>query len=280
MLAKGSTRICGLAIGGTRVEGAAIGDTKVYSTKSLSLNYAGATTVTLGFKLSNGGTYDVDWGDGTAHSAGTSSTYVNVTHTYASAYTGVVKIKYSACSYIQEFRAPAGQLIIAATAIPQTATSVSITWTGSVVSGNVSDLSKALTYLVIGGSNTLSGNVADLSKALTYLYIGGSNTLSGLLTNLQLNLLTYIYIGGQNTVTTATQPIFATSMQYAHLAIASATAVRAQAVTDMILAGLAQVATWTAEKSVILNGVNAAPSAAGLANKAIIAGKGVTVTTN
>jgi hypothetical protein len=77
---------------------------------------------------------------------------------------------------------------------------------------------------------------------------------------------------GSNTLTAPTVPTFATSMRLITLTGAAKT----QAFVDNILAGAANVNTWINEKTVDLRGLNAAPSAAGLASKATILSNGAT----
>ena len=52
------------------------------------------------------------------------------------------------------------------------------------------------------------------------------------------------------------------------------------AVDNMLVAADTNVVSWASEKSVALAGLNAAPSATGLAAKSSLEGKGVTVTVN
>jgi hypothetical protein len=116
------------------------------------------------------------------------------------------------------------------------------------------DLPTTVTTLVVQGSNTLSGSVSALT-GLTYLNVTGSNTLEmPTSTPWRIASMRYVSIGGQP---------------------------KDQTFIDNTLIALSQVTSWTNEKQVLLNYPgNSAPSAAGLAAKAIIASYGVTVSVN
>ena len=191
-----------------------------------TVNFANTTTANLALVLSGGGTYTVNWGDGSPDTTHTSSTTVYASRTYAAPYTGAVTVTFAACEKILGMRNTQGKL-----------------------TGNVSDLPASLTYMNVQGQNTLTGNVSDLPASLTSMVVQGQNTLAA-----------------------PAVPTFASSMCLISLTGAAKT----QAFVDNVLAGAANVNTWTIEKSVDLRGLNAAPSAAGLASKATILSKGAT----
>ena len=235
--------------------------------------FVATTTANLALVLSNGGTYTVDWGDGSPIDTVASSTTVSATHTYASAYTGDVTVKFS-CGRITGLRNTAGGLSGSVADLPAGLTILNVTGSNTL-SGSVADLSTGLTHLIVTGSNTLSGSVADLPAGLTYLNVQGSNTLSGSVADLPAGL-TYMIVAGSNTLSATPVPTFAASMRLIKIHGLAKPA----AFVDNVLAGAANVATWTAEKLVDLRGANAAPTAAGLASKATIESKGATVQVN
>ena len=326
-----------------------------------TFKFTATTAANLALVLSNGGTYTVDWGDGSPVDTVASSAAVYATHTYASAYTGNVVVKFS-CGRITELRSTAGNMSGSVADLPAGLTVLYVTGnstlSGSVadlpaglthlilegnstLSGSVADLPAGLTYLSVAGNNTLSGSVADLPTGLTVLYVAGYSTLSGSAADLPTGLtvlyvagnstlsgsvadlptgLTYVYVAGNstlsgsvadlpaglthlsvagyntlsgsvadlpagltylnmignNTLSAPTVPTFAASMRLIQIHGAAKSA----AFVDNILAGAANVATWTTEKLVNLRGTNAAPTAAGLASKAVIESKGAVVQVN
>ena len=225
-----------------------VSGTVATGTQTHVFNFSNTTTANLALVLSGGGTYTVDWGDGSPADTATSSTSAYATKTYSSPYTGAVTVTFAACSKITELRSALGTL-----------------------TGDVGGLPSGLTLLNVTGSNTLTGDVSGLPAGLTYLSVTGSNTLTGDVSDLPSGL-TLLYVTGSNTLTAPVQPVFATSMRYILIRGIS----KSTAFVDTILAAAANVSTWTNEKLVDLRGTNAAPSGAGLASKATILSNGAT----
>ena len=195
----------------------------------------------------------VEWGDGTVEQV---SKTEYTSHTYASAFTGHVRIWSDDNNPITQFYS-----------------------NDNKYSFDLADFPVNVTDIAISGYNTISGNVADFPVNVTYIAIYGYNTIAGNVADFPVNV-TYIAISGYNTITDYTAGrVWANNQQKIYLAPAAGSGLDATEV-DNLLIDLANVATWGGVKEVWLAGNNAARTAASDAAVATLIGKGVSVTVN
>ena len=173
----------------------------------------GVYRVTFAF-ITSSESFKIDWGDGTISSyAAGSWTSNNLDHVYPTAYTGNVKIIICNLSSISKLIDSnqgtggfcGGHMTIQATELGKLTGATDIEIISQTVQGNVIDLPRSLTRLVVWGGdhnalnpgwpacthaydpsqgNTLTGDVANLPPLLTATSIYGSNTISGLVANI------------------------------------------------------------------------------------------------
>ena len=263
--------------------------------------FSNIAATTSNLKLDKTGTNAwVEWGDGKIEQV---SKTEYTSHTYASAFTGNVRIwsddgnpitafyssdnKYS--FDIADLTASLPNLTYIAiygyntlfgdiANAPVNLTTITI-YGYNTLFGDIANAPVNLTTITIYGYNTLSGNIANAPVNLTYIQITGSNTLSGDIANAPVNL-TYIQITGSNTISAYTAGrTWANNQRYIYLAPFAGSGLDATEV-DNLLIDLAVVASWTTEKVVWLAGNNAARTAASDAAVATLIGKGVSVTVN
>ena len=139
-----------------------------------SINATSGSGHNLTITLVLGGTYDVDWGDGTVSTGIASGTQAS--HSYAAAYAGPVHVLHNACNAITRFVSTLGQ------------------W-----NFDIANLPSGLTYYDNAGSNTTTGNIANLPSGLTHYYNAGSNTTTGNIANLPSGLAVYLNTGSNTT---------------------------------------------------------------------------------
>src|SRR5574343_122185 len=146
----------------------------------------------------------------------------------------------------------------------------------NTVTGNLSSIPNA-TIVGIGGSNTVTGNLSSIPNATT-VSIWGSNTVTGDLSS--ISKATYVSIWGSNTVAEYTSPVsWSNSMNYFAVVPIASGGLDATEIDNLIID--LDGSTWAgSNKTLILTGTNAAPTAA--ANDALtsLALKGVSVSTN
>jgi len=174
----------------------------------------------LSLLLSEGGTYDIEWGDGIISNGVISSgAFGTITHNYVSDFNGFVIIRASACNTITDFRSDRGNWDFSLADLPRTlivyqnfganTTSGSIAnlppnltnYSNSgqnITSGDIADLPSTLEIYRNFGQNTTVGNIADLPTGLLFFLNGGQNTTTGNIMNLPTGLTSYSN-GGQNT---------------------------------------------------------------------------------
>jgi len=239
----------------------------------------------------------VEWGDGTVEQV---SKTEYTSHTYASAFTGHVRIWSDDNNPITQFYSNDNKYSFDLADFPVNVTDIAIsgynTISGNVadfpvnvtyiaiygyntIAGNVADFPVNVTYIAISGYNTITGNVADFPANVTYITVYGYNTIAGNVADFPVNV-TYIAISGYNTITDYTAGrVWANNQQKIYLAPAAGSGLDATEV-DNLLIDLANVATWGGVKEVWLAGNNAARTAASDAAVATLIGKGVSVTVN
>ncbi len=147
----------------------------------------------------------------------------------------------------------------------------------NTTTGGLSGLPSGLTSYTNTGANTTSGALSGLPSGLTYYNNTGSNTTSGDLSGLPSGL-TYYRNEGSNTVNYASGNYGFASMNstfYQRGTGLSQSEVD-EVLADMAAAGLAAVGN----KTIDLQGSNAAPSAGASADITILQGNGWTVLTN
>lgn len=160
--------------------------------QEFSLGVDGATEVQVDPTVDRG-SIEIDWGDGTSDTA---TSGVNVTHTYAAAFTGDVTIKTRPQAPLTELRLTGDHWAIPAVSLPRELTSLRVVGANSTVTGSLTDFPAGLTFLYLGTTATaLSGDVADLPTGLTYLNLGETAVaLSGDVADLPPGL-TYLNLG-------------------------------------------------------------------------------------
>jgi hypothetical protein len=175
----------------------------------------------------------VDWGDGTAYSAVTST--VELSHTYANAGSYKVRLLMPAqqkwvtqidinTDYVQgsfqsmgisRLRSLSSLLLSAGsnavsgpnTSLPRALTIMACGGGTNALTGNTSQLPRSLTTLYCyGGANAVVGNLSDLPPGMTYLSCYSANTITGSLSDLPATMQTIYLYGGSNVITAGTPP--------------------------------------------------------------------------
>jgi hypothetical protein len=151
---------------------------------------------------------------------------------------------------------------------------VTYTITGNnTIGGDISGLPNTFNSLLIGGNNTISGNIGGIPNGIVGLTIGGNNTITGPLSGLSSTTLTFLSIQGGGV--TVTGPIAGISLPTGFksfiLVPQAGGAGLTQSEVDDLLVYFTTI-TWSTGgyRSIDLRGLNAAPSAVGLAAKATL----------
>ena len=132
----------------------------------------------------------------------------------------------------------------------------------NTISGDINNIpSDNLTQLVMAGGNTISGTLDTslYNSSLTYMSIGGDNTLTGDVANLPQNCR-YILIGGNNTINAYTGKTWPNNLYYLYINPVSPGGLDSTEI-DNLLIDLADDVTVNGN-SIVLQGENAAPTAA------------------
>lgn len=185
--------------------------------------------------ITSSATFYINWGDGTTdtYTTGTSSP----THTYASAFTGNIKLQVTSYANITKFEIAGGvdqpqpssntnfpvviqgSEIARLTALTWLITRSSVKTTNittsqlantistlnldySEISGSVNNLPSALTACYITYLTTISGTLSQLftkCPSLVVFEVGGSNTITGTISSLNPNMVSFV-VQGANTI--------------------------------------------------------------------------------
>ena len=171
--------------------------------------------------------FKVIWGDG-SNNTYTAGTNISVTHTYGSAYTGTIIIEAVDSNAFTKLDLTGGatpvlsnavelkssellkfgnleifnineDILVTGAAIDLPSTLKTVYIPKSTLSGNTTELPKALTNLTLVTGNTITGNVSGLPNGLITLDIEGNNSLSGNIAGLPPSL-TSVTISGNNII--------------------------------------------------------------------------------
>ena len=150
----------------------------------------------------------------------------------------------------------------------------------SIYKMNLSALPSVINLFRCSGNNTITGNLSSLNSVITYFHCSGNNTITGNLSSLN-SVITYFNCGGNNTITDYTSgKDWANLMNYFYLVPSAGGGLSATEIDNLII-DLDNGNTWGGgSRTLYLKGTNAAPTAASLAARTSLTGKGVTITTN
>lgn len=148
----------------------------------------------------------------------------------------------------------------------------------NTIFGDIANIPPNMTVqFTIQGNTTLTGDIAAIPATLQQFQVEGANTLSGDTVSISPPMLRF-NVQGNNTITALTNTWNSTAPNWILFTLTGVGMPQAQ--VDNILSALTNVPNWISSAAVGLGGANAAPSAAGVADVAIITGNGATVVTN
>src|SRR5574343_146485 len=220
----------------------------------------------------------VSWGDGTVELISWPGADQTISHTPS--VSGYLWVRFNNPQNITKFRYETEQKLYFSLSWFTVCKNLTYFYQANVVTtsitGNLSSIPNA-TYVDISGSNTVTGNLSSIPNATT-VSIWGSNTVTVDLSS--ISKATYVSIWGSNTVAEYTSPVsWSNSMNYFAVVPIASGGLDATEIDNLIID--LDGSTWAgSNKTLILTGTNAAPTAA--ANDALtsLALKGVSVSTN
>jgi len=154
----------------------------------------------------------------------------------------------------------------------------------NTISGNVADIPSSVTNFEVYGNNTISGDISGIPP-ISYFRVEGNNAISGGFSGFPSGINRFILSGGSiDTSSGSTNGMVFPNNMCIFSYTPTGSGLNQYDVDNILVSATA--ATWTTTSScsfgkyISLQGTNAAPSALGLAAKAILTGYSITVYTN
>ena len=140
----------------------------------------------------------IDWGDGDIDTVGDNTL---ASHTYASSFTGRVKVSSESAAIVRSIQSSDGKWVNSLLNFSDLdgLLVLKITSSDNLVSGDLGMLPRTVNNINFGGQNTITGNIGLMPSGVLFAEIYGQNTLSGSINTVNPTINTF-RITGQNTL--------------------------------------------------------------------------------